>query len=211
MLQVWHVLQFVSLNLAMTAKREKCIVLLRAFPFRFQLKAWRSTMQSVWQDLSRTETRRLRLTSHPHAAIWNKRRALRVISLSLSLTQSISLSLTLGTQNHSPAILWEGRIWCSALCVPISPLLWQQRCTQACDWLSPADGKAAHWLAAAVWVRCSFALAATWESALTVWVCLLLFACRSLGLVVWVLRGPRPQALIGVEVHGIHLLPFCLL
>lgn len=57
--------------------------------------------------------------------------------------------------------------------VPISTLLWQQRRTQACDWLSLADGKAAHWLAVAVWACCSFALAATGDSALTVWVCLL--------------------------------------
>lgn len=75
-------------------KRKRGIVLLKAMQFCFQTNAWRSTMQSVWQDLSRTETRRLHLTSHPHAAIWNKQCALRVIAFSLPLPLSLTLLLT---------------------------------------------------------------------------------------------------------------------
>lgn len=151
------------------AKRDERIVLLGASQFCFQSNGWRSTMQSVWQDLYRTKTRRLHLTSHLHAAIWNKQCALRVIAL------SPSLSLSPLTPAHRTTLLlyYERGGFDVVPCVPISTLLWQQRRTQACDWLSPADAQAAHWLAAAVWACCSFAMAATGDGALAVWVCLL--------------------------------------
>lgn len=120
-------------------------------------------MQSVWQDLSRTETRRLHLTSHSHV-IWNKQCTLRVTAISLSLIPA---------HRHTFLLYYERGEFDVVLRVPISTLLWQQRHTQACDWLSPADGKAAHRLAAAAWACCSFALAATGDSALTGRVCLL--------------------------------------
>lgn len=99
------------------AKREKCIVLLRALQFCSQLNARRSTMQSVWSDLSKTETRRLHLTSHP---CYNMKQA-----MCSQGHRSLSLPVSLA---HRTTLL----IYCKrggfdvGLCVPISTLLWQE-------------------------------------------------------------------------------------
>lgn len=148
------------------AKREKCIVLLRALQFCSQLNARRSTMQSVWSDLSKTETRRLHLTSHP---CYNMKQAMcsqghRSLSLPVSLAHRTTL-----------LIYYKRGGFDVGLCVPISTLLWQEGARRpVIGCLQQAGRLRSDWLLLlCVCARRSFALAATGDSALTVRVCLL--------------------------------------